>query len=141
MTRMRADLADRPALLPASRQRRWLAAATLWLALCLALATGAAPVGKRLVVAGAVDNDICRLLRSNGANFVRYDSAAEALGAAAEGEGVLILADHYPAQPTPLDAGLFGLALKKKLRLYVEYPAFLPGVQSARRGERIGSVR
>ena len=129
MTGIQPGLPETPAWLPPSRQRRWLSAATLWLALCLALATGAAPAGKRLVVAGAVDNDICRLLRSSGANLARYDSAAEALGAAAEGEGVLILADHYPAQPTPLDAGLFDLALKKNLRLYVEFPAFLPGLQ------------
>ncbi|MGH7950409.1 MAG: lamin tail domain-containing protein [Limisphaerales bacterium] len=84
--------------------------------------------GSRLVVAGAADNYLVQTLRANGANMVRFDSAADAIAAAAPGEGVLVLADNYPTQYTPLDAGLFQTAEQKQLRLYVEYPGYLPGM-------------
>ena len=57
----------------------------------------------------------------------RYGSAAEALGNAPRGAGVLILADGYPDRTTPLDAESFKLAARKALRLYVEFPSLLPG--------------
>jgi len=126
---MRLDPVHRSPRLAFPPRWPWLLAA-LFLALRLALAAAPAPAGARWVVAGAADNDLCQLLRSSGACFARYDSATEALAAAATGEGALILADRYPAQTTPLDAGMFDLAAKKNLRLYVEFPAFLPGLQA-----------
>ena len=48
---------------------------------------------------------------------------------APEAAGVLILADGYPAQTTPLDAGLFEQAAARRLRVYVEYPSLLPGME------------
>ena len=41
---------------------------------------------------------------------------------------MLILADGYPKETTPVDATIFQQAAAKKLRLYVEYPAVLPNV-------------
>lgn len=85
-------------------------------------------LGSRLVVAGAADNDLVQVLRANGANLARYDSAADAIAAAASGEGVLVLADGYPTQYTQLDSNLFQTAAAKQLRVYVEFPGFLPGM-------------
>ena len=59
----------------------------------------------------------------------RFDSAEEAVGHAAPGSGVLILGEDYPEKMTPLDDAVFAAAERKRLRLYVEYPAMLPGLQ------------
>ena len=65
--------------------------------------------------------------RSSLVRIPRYATAAEAVAAAARGAGVLILADGYPDRATALSPEVFRLAGEKHLRLYVEYPSFLPG--------------
>ncbi|MGD0128378.1 MAG: hypothetical protein ABSF46_23715 [Terriglobia bacterium] len=64
--------------------------------------------------------------QTSNVSVPRYGSAAEAVEAAPPGAGVLILADGYPDRTTPLDAEMFKLAARKGLRLYVEFPSFLP---------------
>ncbi len=49
--------------------------------------------------------------------------------AGAEGAGVLILADGYPGKATPIAPEVLEEASRKKLRLYVEYPSALPGLE------------
>ena len=73
------------------------------------------------------ENDLYQVLsRSTGKNFARFETAAEAIAAAREGSGVLLLADGYPNQPTEMDSALFVKARAKRLRVYLEYPsAFL----------------
>lgn len=88
------------------------------------LATSAAP----LVFSCSPDNDLFRVASKNGMALKRFDTPAAAVEAAGEGAGVLLLADGYPARTTTLDAALFDKAARKKLRLYVEYPSYLPGV-------------
>ena len=46
---------------------------------------------------------------------------------APEGTGVLLLADDYPAKTQEIAPEVFETASRKKLRLFVEYPATLPG--------------
>ncbi len=72
------------------------------------------------------DNDLYVALSSGGTTSPRYDSPAEAVKAASKGAGVLILADGYPEKPTVVEPAVFDEAAKKKLRLFVEYPAALP---------------
>jgi len=48
---------------------------------------------------------------------------------APEGSGVMILADGYPEMTTVVDSLLFERAKEKRLRLYIEYPSFLPGIE------------
>ncbi|MCP4855525.1 MAG: hypothetical protein GY903_13625 [Fuerstiella sp.] len=55
-----------------------------------------------------------------------------AIDNASAGAGVLILADGYPEETTAIDPALFDRAEKKKLRLYVEYPASLPNMEIAK---------
>ena len=74
------------------------------------------------------DNDLYILLKENKIACDRYNSPEEAIKNAREGSGVLVLADGYPTQVTVIDAPLYEKATLKKLRLYVEYPSFLPGV-------------
>ena len=75
------------------------------------------------------DNDLYRTLQENKIVCSRYNTPGEAIDHAGEGSGVLILADGYPGTTTVLDASLFEKARGKKLRLYVEYPSYLPGLE------------
>ncbi len=82
-----------------------------------------------LYFACRADNDIYRAVSAEiGQAPPRYDTSDAVVAAATEGSGLLLLADGYPNQTTPLNADLLTQAAKKKLRLYVEFPAFLPGI-------------
>ncbi len=73
------------------------------------------------------DNDLYLTLIENKVPCNRYKTPAEAINSARKGSGVLILADGYPEKTTVMDTILFEKALNKNLRLYVEYPSFIPG--------------
>jgi hypothetical protein len=75
------------------------------------------------------DNDLYRTLKENKIACIRHSTPEEAINNAAQGAGVLILADGYPGKTTAMDASLFEKARNKKLRLYVEYPSYLPGME------------
>jgi len=75
------------------------------------------------------DNDLFAVLSANKIACRRFDSAGEAVRAAETGGGVLILADGYPGKTTTIDPSLLDKAAAKKLRLYVEYPAALAGLE------------
>ena len=84
-----------------------------------------------LVFSCQPNNDLYVAWRqSSGIPALRYPSAAEAVGAAPPGAGVLILADGYPDRTTLLEAELFKTAATKRLRLYLEFPSFLPGIKT-----------
>ncbi len=75
------------------------------------------------------DNDLYLTLKENKIACIRYNTSAEAINSAGKGSGVLILADGYPEKTTVMDDFLFEKARNKKLRLYVEYPSYLPEVE------------
>ncbi len=87
-----------------------------------------------LVFCCVPENDLYKVAVSGGSEYPRFDRPIDAVRAAATGSGVLILADGYPQKTTPIDPALFDRAAKKKLRLYVEYPASLPNMD-------VGQVR
>ena len=72
------------------------------------------------------DNDLYQVLLENRVPCSRFDTPEQAIREAPEGTGVLVLADDYPKTPTPLNADVFEQAAAKKLRLYVEFPSYLP---------------
>lgn len=84
-----------------------------------------------LVFCCAADNDLYRVMTAGGQSQARVETPAAAIENAPEGAGVLILADGYPQKTTAVEPALFEQAAKKKLRLYVEYPAALPGLKVA----------
>jgi hypothetical protein len=113
--------------------------ALTWLGLLGLMAAGdanAADVGKssahaadsRLLFCCKADNDLFRAVSQTGIAFAREDSPRAAVDKAPPGSGVLILADGYPDKTTIIDAAVFQQAAAKRLRLYVEYPAALPGL-------------
>jgi len=76
----------------------------------------------------ATDNDLYRVLADCGLKCPRHDTPTAAVEAASEGAGVLLLADGYPAKTQQIAPQVFKIAARKKLRLYVEYPSALPGL-------------
>jgi hypothetical protein len=74
------------------------------------------------------DNDLCVVLRRSGVGFQRFAGPEAALDASVPGDGVLLLADGYPLQPTCIDQDLYARAAGKDIRLYVEFPASVPGI-------------
>ena len=99
----------------------------LWAPLCAAACVSAASAAPLIFVCGP-DNDLFRVASQNRLELKRFNTPDAAVEAAGEGDGVLLLADGYPARTTALDAVLFDKAARKRLRLYVEYPSFLPGL-------------
>ena len=77
----------------------------------------------------SANNDLYQAIRVDDTGFPRFESTKEAIDAAGEGDAVLVLADDYPQKTTSIDPDLFRQAARKKLRLYVEYPAALPEIE------------
>lgn len=59
----------------------------------------------------------------------RYDTPLQAVSQAGKGEAVLIAADAYPSRRVDLPVEFFSLVKSKRLRVYLEYPSFLPGIE------------
>ncbi|HPA06652.1 MAG TPA: hypothetical protein PLB67_19660, partial [Candidatus Hydrogenedentes bacterium] len=96
----------------------------------LAVAASAAKAeAPHLTLCCGGENDLFRVLTASGYACQRVDSNREAVELATEGGAVLILADDYPAAVTRIEPGVLDVAAHKNLRLYVEYPAALPGVE------------
>ncbi len=85
------------------------------------------PARAALHLSCAPDNDLHRVLVANRIACARHDTPARAVEQAEEGDGVLILADGYPAAVTEVPSELYAAAARKGLRLYVEFPGAIPG--------------
>lgn len=74
-------------------------------------------------------NDLYKVVSQSGSSCARFDTAREAIDHAAPGSGVLVLADGYPAARTQTDPAIYDSAVAKGVRLYVEYPSSVPGLE------------
>ena len=83
-----------------------------------------------IVFSCAPANDLYRVLTSGGASLPRYDTPGEAIARSPSGAGVLILAEGYPTKTTQVDREIYQTAREKKLRLYVEFASFVPGLRT-----------
>ena len=92
---------------------------------------GGATAQENLVFACATNNDLFKITCVQKP-YPRYETPAEAVHAAAEGAGVLILADQYPEQTTVVPPAVWDEAARKKLRIYLEYPGALPGCETGK---------
>ena len=90
---------------------------------------GAAASTSQLVFCCQEGNDLYRVVLAGGQKLPRFDTPAAAVEAASDGAGVLILADGYPETTTMVPPAVFDLADKKRVKMYVEYPAALPGLE------------
>ncbi|RIJ46480.1 hypothetical protein D1614_18910 [Maribellus luteus] len=81
-------------------------------------------------VAGKQSNDLYQILdKHNQIETILYDSPMKAAKQAAAGDALMIFADEYPAKRAELSAEFFSIVREKKLRVYLEYPSFLPDVE------------
>ena len=83
----------------------------------------------RLSIVGSGTNDLVAGLLKGGTSLARFESAAAAIEAASPESAVLVLANGYPETRTTIDPVSLDLARSKKLRLYIEYPESLPGIE------------
>jgi hypothetical protein len=93
---------------------------------------GGAQTQRPLYFACSKHNDLYRVATAAGIACSRYGRAEETVLRAPEGAGVLVLAESYPHQGATVNAGLYLQAAKKRLRLYVEFPASIPGLNIGR---------
>ena len=83
-----------------------------------------------LQIVARPDNDLIIVLQNNEIPFRRAASIQEAIAKAAEGSGIMVLADYYPQTRTMMDSSMFDAASEKNLRVYIEYPSMLPGMKA-----------
>ncbi|MBB6498845.1 hypothetical protein [Pedobacter cryoconitis] len=77
---------------------------------------------------GSPLNDLYILLKKEKFQLKCYNEPGLAIKNAAPGSGVFIVADGYPKQGKVIKAGDLLIAKRKRLRLYVEYPNSLAGL-------------
>jgi len=83
----------------------------------------------RVYLCCRADNDLCRSLEDSGFDCVRFERLDVALAEVPDGASLLVLADGYPERTTRVSSEQFQRAREKGLRLYVEYPDWLPGLE------------
>lgn len=74
-------------------------------------------------------NDLLRTLKENNLHVRRCETPEKAIAAAPRGSVVLLLAQDYPTNTLQLSEAVFKTAAEKQLRLYLEFPSFVPGVK------------
>jgi hypothetical protein len=74
-------------------------------------------------------NDLLRVIQQSGSDVEHFPDPAQALDRVSEGGGLAVLAASYPDTPVRLDADFFAKAAAKHVRLFVEFPGFLPGIE------------
>src|SRR5688572_1959346 len=82
----------------------------------------------------SAENDLYALVAARDDSVKRFDTPAEAVEHAPDGSPLLVLADGYPDSTTRVGASFYDAAKRKSLRLYVEFPAAVPGLE-------LGAVR
>jgi hypothetical protein len=83
----------------------------------------------RAFISCTEENDLYQAMKRGGAGIDRRESPMVAAREAPRGATLLVLADQYPTQRVKLDQEFFELVAAKKLRLYLECPATVPGVE------------
>ncbi|WP_198675432.1 hypothetical protein [Pleomorphovibrio marinus] len=81
-----------------------------------------------LHVIGEADGDLATWLSGEGFKLINHSNPAIAMESIEEGGVLFVLAEGYPYQRVELSEAFFEDAEIKGLRLYVEYPDFIPGV-------------
>ncbi|GAB3904835.1 hypothetical protein GCM10028826_06320 [Mucilaginibacter boryungensis] len=85
---------------------------------------------KTVFFCGSVKNDLYLLLSHESFKIKLYTSPSDAISAAKKGSAVFIVSDTYPLvdETKRITQEILNIAAKKKLQLYIEYPASYPGL-------------
>jgi len=84
-----------------------------------------------LLLVSRADSDLCRVLERSGVDYRRALTVQDALDQAGPGDGLLVLADDYPQTTKAIAPELYDAAAAQGMRLYVEYPDHVPGIELA----------
>lgn len=82
----------------------------------------------QVIVCGSADNDMVRSLKGSGQQYRLIDLPEKAVKTARYGSGVLILAEEYPFKTSVISEDVLKRAKRKHLKLYIEYPDQIPGL-------------
>lgn len=77
---------------------------------------------------GSEKNDLYVQIKSEGYNIKSFNSIKEALQNIPKGKHLIIVASQYPEKRVEIENADYALAKKKNIRLFIEYPSFVPGV-------------
>ena len=76
-------------------------------------------------------NDLVKVLQKNGIQHQVHATQSSAIDAAKQGDALLLLAETYPDTRTTVDDATWQAVSDKSLRVFVEYPAAIPGISTA----------
>lgn len=79
-----------------------------------------------LIICSEGDSDIPAILKANNYEYRIIPGQLDAVRAAKRGGGILFIADNYPKTRLVFAKGVQQLIAKKKLRVFIEYPAASP---------------
>lgn len=128
----RVHLSTRQTKLVSKRCRMFLSRVSLVIS-CLVI-TGlcfvpqARAESSTFTVSCSPQNDLFRTLKENDLKVRRWETPERAVSAAPRDSAVLLLADTYPTNRLQVSEEIFKTAAEKNLRLYVEFPSFVPGI-------------
>ncbi len=101
---------------------------TFFLFIPLLIIAGSTQKGQ-LHFCGSAENDLYQLVLAENFEVFRYDNPLNAVSNAPSGTAVIIAAGGYPEEITLIPEGVYELASQKNIRLYVEYPRSVPGLE------------
>lgn len=84
---------------------------------------------KGIAFIGSSQNNLYQLLIDNDVEVNRYDDLNVALNSEDKIEGMIIVADGYPDARAEITDEQYRKILGKKIRVYIEYPSFIPGLK------------
>lgn len=84
---------------------------------------------QQIYFCGPESNDLYRQLVQEGFTIKRYSVIGDAIRDVPRGQHLVVVSEGYPEHRTPIRAEDYAAAKKKKLRIYIEYPAFIPGYE------------
>lgn len=80
-----------------------------------------------LVFCGSSENDLYKLLQKENILFKQYEDFDLALKNIKKGSGLIVIADGYPNEKTYFSKRQNDVIKKMKVKLYIEYPLYIPG--------------
>jgi hypothetical protein len=113
------------------REAGFIISCQFFLVLLLAVMQGCSLRSRNIICLSCKENnDLYLTLKENRIVCTRYNTPEEVVTNAPVGSGVMILADGYPESTNSIDSSLFNKARDKKLRMFIEYPSYLPGMKT-----------
>ena len=80
-----------------------------------------------IIFCGNENNDLYRTMLNQGLNIILSDNVNDALMSAGKESGLIISAEGYPEDRTEISGTIYETVREKKIRMFIEYPSFVPG--------------